>query len=485
MPPLPEPRKSLKLNKEASKISLSGFSFTTADCLVYLPKLKGQLFHVTHDESNWLRGVRKRVAHIENPIDTDLRNEYFDFVRTKILPRIPILPANLDERYLLDEWLSHSNYNQKRQNVLRQKYEEFERGMKPSRFLACKSFIKAEFYQSMKEPRIINSRSDWFKAKVGGYIHAMESLVYDEHFIKHKPPLEVARIMKDIADGFSYFYETDYSSFEGTFYQDLMMNVELRLFQHCLHNYPNIVSLITRCYTSKNVIVFKNKYVASFKGSRMSGDMWTSMANGFTNKTIVEFMLYKAQSDGNYLVEGDDGYICSAKPLDVTIPNSLGFSLKCEAKEDFNDVSFCSLHQHENLLVPDVNRILRNYGAVIDFQLVNAFKRSNESKRARKLLRDYAKSKAYSLLSRCRGVPILQSMALQQIDFFKDAHVRRQFCDYWSNTMFSLDVDISPIQITKSMREYVDKNFGISPDVQSRVEKEISEMRTSSYYISM
>lgn len=483
MPELPPTDSKLKLNKEAAKIDITAFSTTESDCLVYLPVLEGEHYHVTHDESNWLRGIKKRLAAEPNPINHDLRNEFFDFVRDKMLPQIEILPPGLDENFLMEEWLENSNYNGKRKDVLRTKYREYQDGIKINRVLACKSFIKSEFYQEFKEPRTINSRSDWFKAKVGGYIHAMEKLVYDDHFIKHKLPIEVASKMSEISEGYSYFYVTDYSSFEGTFYHEMQCNVEFRLFQHCLHNYPEIVSLISKCYSNRNVMIFKNKYIASIPGRRMSGDMWTSMANGFTNKCIVEFMMYKAQTQGNYLVEGDDGFICTAKPIDTSIPNEIGFSLKCEAKEDPGECSFCSLRQHNGLLVPDIIRTLRSYGSVIDFQLVHAYK--SRSKRGQKILNDYAKSNAYSLLSRSKGIPILQTLALQQINHYSKAHIRRYYCDYWLNQMFKMDVSIEPKEITQSMREYVNDVFHIYPKKQIRIEQEIAKMKTPSYKISM
>lgn len=442
----------------------------------------------TDHASNWKRGVIKRDAHAHQQ-DNATSWEFFHFVADNIIPFIDMLPAGLSFWTLFDDWIDNSKYTLKRKNHLRECAEMFLAGqIDPKHILVCKSFIKKEFYDQFKEPRIINSRSDTFKAIVGPYIHAIEKLIYDEHYIKHLKPDEIATKMNTMSQEHQFVYETDYSSFEGSFSTFTQTHVELALFKHCLHNYPSIVSLIEKCYTNPNILVYKRFMKCKFFGSRMSGDMWTSLANGFTNNCLVQFFAHKArQQNGcfryDYIVEGDDGFICTDFPLKFELAAPLGFQLKCEQKFDKNDVSFCGICEFQGTLVPDIKRILNHYGYAHSVSIVSATLR--KTKRARKVLKDMLHSKALSLLAQSKGIPVLQSIAQQQLKL--GGHFNPRYVDWWENEVYDF-TDLSSLKampITDEMRSFVAKRFEIPVQMQIEIEEELRTCKDACYDIDL
>lgn len=469
MPELPKPRETLIWNASALNYSLTGHDNTKPDLVRFGPCSTDPAFCVTTSKNNWRRGIIKRCAHAENPANQKLLREFYRFVHG-IIKKIPILQPDQDFFQLREDWLLNSNYSAKRREFLRKSGLKVMNGeVTKSRLYSCKSFIKREFYCELKEPRIINSRSDFFKAVAGPYIHAIEKLVYDEHFIKHMHPDEVAQKMSDLAIGYDLFYETDYSSFEGSFTLDFQKHVELALFKHCLANYPEAVSIIEGAY-SRNHLQYQD-VACSFEGSRMSGDMWTSLANGFSNYCICQFMMYKSGSRGNFLVEGDDGYIACTRPIDFNIAAQLGFKLKVEPKHNHRDISFCSLHVSDGRIIPDVRRTLNHYGMCCQLKIANIYQ--GKSKRSQRRFKQFKKSKALSLLAVGRGVPIIQELALHILRLHK-VKTDQRYIDWWERTFFDLK-NLKPEPVTIETRRYVAHEFNIPVDLQLEIETAIRD----------
>lgn len=462
-------------------VKINSPSPITNDVLLFGPMIESIYPQcVSHVVSNWKRGVCKRVAHAQPTPNYRIREDFFEFVDgiIKLLPVAEYVPVDR----LLDDWLNNSNYNLKRRNLLRRKFKEFDL-IHPHRWLKCKSFIKEEFYEEVKEPRIINSRTDWFKAKIGPYIHLVEKYVYDEHFIKHMLPADVAKRMEEIAEGYDLFYETDYSSFEGSFEFEFMQRVEYRMMRHVLQNFPEACYILDLVYNAPNRIIFQRMYSAQFKGSRMSGDMWTSLANGFTNYCLIKFYLHKNEAFGNFLVEGDDGFIACNKELDVSYAQALGFKLKIEVKRDHNSVQFCGLRVHDGILVPDIYKTLFKFGATQDVKMIKHFKKIGTNPKHAREFNNWFYSKAMSLLATGAGVPIVQEVALHVLNNV-DGRLDYKYVDWWEKTFFNLS-GLKPKPITISMREYVAREFNIPIKKQLKIEAEIRSCESQAYIIDL
>lgn len=314
------------------------------------------------------------------------------------------------------------------------------------------------------------SRSNYFKAVAGPYFYAVEHLVYDQHYIKHMTPSELALRLEDFKKDTSVYYQTDYSSFEGSFTQPIQQAVECMLWKRLFANYPSQLAFILKAY-NPNVVRF-GRAKAFFKGSRMSGDVWTTMANSFTNNMIIRFVMECSHTSGDFLVEGDDSLIKSHGPLNWNIPEQLGFKLKCESHTNPHKVFFCSLRSSGDVLIPDIPRVLANYGLSCENKYVSAYKRN--TKNSRKMVNSLMKSKAQSLLAQAAGVPILQELALQQLRVYKDAHVQLKYFDWWERTFLDLTHPQAK-PVTMKTRRYVERIFKIPIKEQLTLEKEISK----------
>lgn len=444
---------------------------------------------VTYDASNFKRGLLKRCAHKEHPHVKPIRKEFIAFCR-QYIKKLPVLKEGLDREFLLNDWLENSNYNGARKELLRKLnhayYDNDDNVLVGPhavyRMYELNSFIKKEFYLEPKEARIINSRSDLFKSIVGPYIHALESIVYDEHFIKHLTPKQVVARMKEVAEGFDLFYETDYSSFEGSFDKELLCKVERRLLSRLLYNYPEIRQVVMHCFDHPNVLRYKRRICAKFEGSRMSGEMWTSMCNGFMNKMLVMFMAHKANANVQFLVEGDDGFIATNKELDVSLVEKIGFKLKFDVTSDHRKISFCSLRVCDNHLVPDIKRTLSHYGSTCDDKVSNIFEA--HSKKALRRQNEYRKAKALSLLTVSQGIPILQSVAVQQLRLCGTSRLNYDYVDWWEKSFFDMSkLTVAPVSI--KMRRYVEKVFHIPIATQLKIERELETSDSLCYDIDL
>lgn len=444
----------------------------------------------TDSLSNWIRGMTKRVAHATEHDDTE-REKFYAFFQSEILPNMPELESGLEDNDLREEWLADShNYTLKRKDIMRMLADlYYSHQIRPDSIYLMSSFIKKEFYDKLKEPRIINSRTDVFKTLVGPYIHQVEKLVMSNgHFIKHMHPEEVAQKMNQIAQSHYCIYETDYSSFEGSFDLDFMQHIEWQMFQKVLRNYPQIIDIIRPCYYGKNICTYKKKWKCSFEGSRMSGDMWTSLANGFSNFVMVSYYIYCARREHGYfnadfIVEGDDGFIGTDYPLPFEKAKLLGFDLKCEQKFDKNDVSFCGICEYHGKLIPDIPRILNKYGYSFDRDVIQSF--SAPTKSNLKKRKDLIHSKALSLLAQSQGIPILQAVAQQQLKL--GGKFNPKYVDWWELNFYDFShLDQMKAQpIRKDIRRFVAKRFNIPVKVQLELEDQIKHCKLACYDIDL
>lgn len=79
-------------------------------------------------------------------------------------------------------------------------------------------------------------------------------------------------------------------------------------------------------------------------GRRMSGDMNTSLGNGFTNWMLARFIIEEQQGKRLYgFVEGDDGLFVTDGVLTKEMYARLGFTIKIDTFDDPCVASFCGL----------------------------------------------------------------------------------------------------------------------------------------------
>jgi len=363
-----------------------------------------------------------------------------------------------------EEWLSQAPYTQARKAELAAVHN-LERGVK----VYNKSFIKRETYLKYKPARAINSRHDSFKCFSGPWFHAIEEVVYRRpEFIKHIPVHERPHYMASMFEGTpGPYYVTDYSHFESHFKPDIMEALELRLYKHMLANYPGVYDAIRRALAGTNDCRFK-RFNVSLKGTRMSGDMCTSLGNGFSNLMLTMFVVHKKDGHCKTVVEGDD----SVSAADVKITKEdflrLGFDIKIEVHSRLQDTSFCGmLMSSDGTHFSDPRKTLLNFG----------YTHSQVMFGGPRVTRGLLKAKALSLLYENPRCPVLAALAhstlgkLGEVDALivgDTFEIARQQCALrfsgWAVKEFELGV-------SSVAREDFSRLFGITPARQVELER--------------
>lgn len=269
--------------------------------------------------------------------------EFVDRILEKYLPHV-MIPEFL-------EWLASTGYNDARKQELIDAHNALRGGM-PSRKQCrkVKAFVKREFYMSYKNARMINSRCDSFKVFSGPAFKAIENAVYScdfglpfSPFVKHSRPIERMQLVRQLASSQGSFYATDYTAYESHFTRRVMEACEIRLYRHCLANYPEIRDRICDTLTGVNLMSTRTGLRAKVTARRMSGEMCTSLGNGFSNLMCAMYIAHRKGGSLHGLVEGDDGLFCSTVPLTREDFGRLGFTIKIDQVPRPTEASFCGM----------------------------------------------------------------------------------------------------------------------------------------------
>jgi len=143
----------------------------------------------------------------------------------------------------------------------------------------------------------------------------------------------------------------------------------------------------------------------SVKGRRMSGDVCTSLGNGFTNLMIMKYLCYKKKGDCVGVVEGDDGLFAVQRcTLNAQDFENVGFQVKMAVRPKLQESSFCgmmyAIDEIEN--ITDPREVLVKTGWTMSQQMYG------KMDVAMGLLRAKGMSLAYEL----PGCPIARNLAM-------------------------------------------------------------------------
>jgi hypothetical protein len=143
------------------------------------------------------------------------------------------------------------------------------------------------------------------------------------------------------------YLATDHTAFESVFLAELMNAVEMVLYEFMSSELPSggeWFDLVSEVLTGKNRCEFKD-FTASIDATRMSGEMCTSLGNGFSNLMLCLFVCDQVGSCGvDALIEGDDGLTV----VEGTVPTSADFAkvglvIKLDVHKNLSEASFCGL----------------------------------------------------------------------------------------------------------------------------------------------
>jgi len=289
------------------------------------------------------------------------------------------------------------------------------------RYGMCKAFIKLESYSNgtiyewgtYKPPRVISSRLDHVKVGVGPIIKAIEEQVYKlRYFIKHVPiPDRPSYINDNVATTGCRYMSSDYTSFECGFTPAFMSACEFALYRHMLRLCPaqlQTLRAFERQCTGTNRL-HMSEVSCYMRGRRQSGEMTTSLGNGFSNLAMTAFMLRDVIDvrDLRCVVEGDDGlYAIPELYADYVRPKAyedLGFIIKSEWHDQVTEASFCGL------VYDDKDRI--NLTNPVDEILSVGWSLGENIHASDRRLSALLVAKTYSLAYEYSGCPIIYKLA--------------------------------------------------------------------------
>lgn len=317
------------------------------------------------DGLSQLAGAEKRVCRKPPPISRSRMYAFALFVRAWLRANITPFDPSCDLDF--ETWLSTTHYSDARKAILRKLHEEDCRNPTDPQVSQVKCFIKDESYGEYKLPRWIMSRTDMFKTMYGPWIKKAEQALYEnDAFVKHLDNTErMARIDRLKKSGSKYI-ETDYTAYESHFVPWIMGICEFALLDHLFKFCPNYDLLRTM---NRGVVGAKNHLRASRVlldvYARMSGEMSTSMGNGFTNLMTMLFVCHENGTEATGIVEGDDGLFTAVgkEPTSDDFKKT-GLTIKMNVHDDAADAGFCGLLFDGLAMdaVTDPTKVILNFG---------------------------------------------------------------------------------------------------------------------------
>jgi hypothetical protein len=315
------------------------------------------------------------------------------------------------------------------------------------------------------------SRTDKAKVRFGPAIHAIEDELYKHSaFIKHVPVPDRPRVIREALEREGAVYaETDFTSFEAHFLPEITSVAEYALVEYMLRGHDTtLVRDLKKAMTMKQVLVSKH---ATLKvHTRCSGDMWTSLGNGFTNFMLIKFFMAKRGWDSPVFVEGDDGLLRVDGPWDpVADFATLGFTIKSKVVTDLSSAGFCGIYcapGTDEVLIEPASQLLklgwttsacRHGGAAVQDSLML--------------------SKGFSLVAVGNATPVLGKLGAAIVARY--GHARRLPPEDWWDRFVEAKIDMDAMLrrcqygATPEAREFVSRKWGLSVAAQLEAERYI------------
>lgn len=433
-----------------------------------------------HDPWTTMAGVAKRFACRPPPAEKDLLVRLSSFVKDWLGKNLT--PLDPDSDTSLERWLEQTTYPLWRKEELRAAWAGVG-NIRDKAYWECRSFPKDEWYTAYKHARAINSRSDEFKCYVGPMFKLIEEQVYkNPHFIKHVPVADRANYIRErlYRIGAKY-YTSDYTSFEALFTRELMEAVEFQLYEYMTSKLPGgqeWMELVREVLGGPNRCKFRD-FSCFVEATRMSGEMCTSLGNGYANLMIMLFMCeLKGCTDVDGVVEGDDGeFVMKEGPEGPPTEDDfkkLGLIIKLESHLELSTASFCGLifDEEDLLVVTDPRDVLVTFG----------WASARYARSGQKTLDALLRCKSLSLAHQYPGCPVISALAQYGLRITKHVSIARMYrtvnarkaMSGWERDQMLLALkDIQKIRVVDPpirTRLLVERQFGITVEQQVYIE---------------
>lgn len=355
-----------------------------------------------------------------------------------------------------------------------------------ARFTAVKGHCKDEFYPLPKPLRLINAREDFSKGFLGPSFATIEHVVCKlPWFIKYVPVKDRPRAITDklIREGANYVC-TDYTSFEAHFEPHIMWAIEEPLYRFMCGNLPHeerdsFLKFWKEFVAGTNRMNIAGNLDCTLPGVRMSGEMNTSLGNGWCNLVLFLFAVYQRGASWDDIfgdtvsgfVEGDDGLFRVPPHLSPTTEQmaSYGFCLKIESTPDITEASFCGqvFDPENNVVMTDPGHVLMKLGWAGRKYLLTK----------QQTLDEILLAKAMSTLYQYNGCPIIAVACLRIIQVLKSRGVllseRAKASMGWYKRPLLEEADLlswDVLPIAESTRLIVARLYGFEVDEQLALE---------------
>lgn len=412
-------------------------------------------------------GVQQRICRVTPGamLNRIKLSKFKTFVKTWVAKHLTPLQSEPS----FDDWVDNAPYTQERKNELRQCHLDLN-GSLPTRKHRRKiaSFIKSENYPEFKHARWINSRSDHFKAYSGPWFSAIEKQLFAlPWFIKYVPiPERASKVASLMREGARYL-ATDYTSFEAHFHPLFQKSCEGILYNYMLKNFPIVADCLTSTIFGTNHGTTRAGVSFIVQGRRMSGDMCTSLGNGFSNLMIWSFLMSQQHgSSWDGFVEGDDGIfaIYNGRPPSTEEYAELGFTIKIEEGDDPRSMSFCGIIAADGQNIRSPADFLDNFG------WTSSFTNAGDN-----ILQQLLRAKALSAAWETPSCPIIRSIAQRALTLTRGVAPRFVQDGYHDKSLIPKDESkLPPFAPTPLTRSLFSDRFGIDPITQVELERDIA-----------
>lgn len=374
-------------------------------------------------------------------------------------------------------WLDGTSYSRKLQQRMTREYKTGPHPCDDREFNVVGQFVKNERFPEFKAPRLINAKGTAYKFHFGPLVAEVEKLIYQmPEFIKSIPvrqrPMYIIKMV--VGPGRRYL-TTDFTSFEANFTNFIMRNCENALIRHVFKDHPLFDKVDWLCRSIENRQVCKSKlgYSMEVDATRMSGEMSTSLSNGFSNLMFMKFVFHQlGVSDLRIVVEGDDAIM--SIPVDAPVPTTddfarLGLKVKLEEHESITTASFCGIVFAEE----DMLNVTDPIAAVVEMNILSD--KCAPMRTSKKM--SFLKSKAMSAKYQYNGCPIVDAYAswiLRETARF-DVRVADARCSDWWSVQKMIARDSSSDWKTRTpsppaTRRLVQDRYGIAISEQLALE---------------
>lgn len=411
-----------------------------------------------HDVKTQAAALTKRLCRITPPVNQFLLAQF----ETHVLTWLNNNMHPLTQILTFEEWLESTDYTLNRKEALR-KINVILHGCAPTEY-QCQhvdSFIKGEFYELFKAARWINSRSDYFKAYSGRYFKSIEHELYKrKEFIKNVPVCDRPALIAALRKTTRSYVGTDFSSFEAHFTPEFMKACECQLYNYMLSKVdPTAAHTLSDTISGLNKLRTRQGVKVKLSGRRMSGDMCTSLGNGFSNLMVWDFLYSRRNVNGHYegYVEGDDGIFS----FTGTAPSDndyllLGFTIKITPVQDPTLASFCGIISADGNNLRDPRKWLQGFGWTQQFLYAGD-----------KVMHELLHSKSLSAIYESPQCPIIGAVARRGLTL-SCGYKRRDILDGFHKTPLDFQIpDYNPSALTRKIFQDM---YGVSVALQQQIE---------------